>query len=83
MKKNSSENKKNFKTKKRAWLAGDLVKIKSSTWGGRPHDRVGVILREVHNSNIGLFPYAIVYDMNTKELKQFYLYDLELISAVS
>jgi len=83
MKKNSSENKKNFKTKKRAWLAGDLVKIKASTWNGRANDRVGVVLREVHNNNIGLFPYAVVYDMNTKEMKQFYLYDLELISAAS
>jgi len=81
MEKKSSKNKKNFKIESRGWEPGDLVKIKSSTWGGRSADRVGVVVQEINTLETGMFPYAIVYDMNQKEMKQFYLYDLELISA--
>jgi hypothetical protein len=81
VKKNRPKIKKRFKIESRGWEPGDLVKIKSSTWSGRPQDGMGVVVKEISSSEVGLFPYAIVYDMNQKKMKQFYLYDLELISA--
>lgn len=77
------KNKKNFTLKARPWSSGDLVKIKPSTWEGRAHARVGLLIKEVKDSNNGLFPYAIVYDMRRNCIGQYYLYDLELISAAA
>ncbi len=73
------KNKKNFKIESRLWAAGDLVKIKASTWNGHPKTTMGIVVEEV-SSKENLFPYALVYDMSLEKLKQYYLYDLELIS---
>ena len=62
------------------WAAGDLVKIKASAWNGHPNTTIGIVIEEV-SSKENLFPYAVVYDMSLQEFKQYYLYDLELISA--
>ena len=80
MKKSMPKNKKNFRTTPALWAPGDLVKIKSSTWHGRAQDRVGVVVRLPSPIETGMFPCAVVYDMEQKGMKQFYLYDLELIS---
>lgn len=82
MKKISLKNKKNFKIETRAWLPGDLVKIKPSTWSGRAGESLAVVLHEVKDKDSPLFPSVIVYHMSTGIPCQFYLYDLELISAV-
>ena len=81
MKKKSFENKKNLKKVVPRCALGDLVKIKSSTWEGRPKDSIGLIVKEVGDVAIGLFPHAIVYDIHQQKVTQFYLYDLELIST--
>jgi hypothetical protein len=80
MKKTSTKNKKNFRIEDGCWIPGDLVKIKSSTWSGRAQDRVGVVIEEMSPTVVGMFPSAVVYDMEQKQVSRFYLYDLELIS---
>lgn len=80
MKKISPKNKKNFRIEPRQWCPGDLVRIKSSVWGGRAQDRVGVVIEEINLATDGMFPCAVIYDMEQKKAAQFYLYDLELIS---
>jgi hypothetical protein len=82
-KKYLKKNKKNFTPCTRAWHVGDLVKIKPSTWEGRPDARIGLLLREVSGESDGLFPHALIYDMHKHRVGRFYLYDLELISAIT
>ena len=74
------KNKKNFKIETRLWAPGDLVRVKASTWNGHPKNTIGIVIKEI-SSKENLFPYAIVYDMTLEKLSQYYLYDLELISA--
>lgn len=81
MKKISLKNKQIYKIETRAWLPGDLVKIKSSTWSGRAHSSIGFVIHETNDMNLKLFPAVVVYDIHLKESREFYLYDLELISA--
>lgn len=73
------KNKKNFEIRARGWEPGDLVKIKASTWNGHRESTIGIVIEEVSNKQY-LFPYALVYDMSHEKMKQYYLYDLELIS---
>ena len=69
----------------RAWGSGDLVRIKASTWGGRNYDAIGVFVKFTggEDSRLDMFPRALVYDMYQKRIKQFYLYDLELLSSAT
>ena len=81
MKKISLKNKKNFKIETRTWAPGDLVKIKPSSWAGRYKESLGVVIHEVEDKESKLFPSVLVYHMVLAEPRQFYLYDIELISA--
>tara|TARA_R110002074_G_scaffold297771_1_gene469284 strand:+ start:1424 stop:1675 length:252 start_codon:yes stop_codon:yes gene_type:complete len=81
MKKSAPKNKKNFRIKTGLWAPGDLVRIKSSTWSGRAQDRMGVVIEEINLTMEGMFPCAVIYDMEQKKMGRFYLYDLELISS--
>ena len=77
------KNKKNFKIGGREWLPGDLVKIKPSTWDGRAGESLAVVLREVKDNDSPLFPSVLVYHITAGVPRQFYLYDLELISGAT
>tara|TARA_Y100001963_G_scaffold157758_1_gene254915 strand:- start:3467 stop:3697 length:231 start_codon:yes stop_codon:yes gene_type:complete len=74
----------NIKAAARAWERGDLVKIKASTWGGRSYDALGVLINvSDEDETKNLFPSALVFDMYQQKIKQFYLYDLELLSSAT
>jgi hypothetical protein len=83
LKKKSLKNNNIFKIEAQSWAPGDLVKIKSSTWAGRVDAALGLVVKEIRGAEANLFPYALVYDIHQQEIKQFYLYDLELISGAS
>lgn len=73
-----------YKIISRAWAPGDLVKIKAANWDGNTYKSIGVVLREITNdTQVSLFPSVLVYDTVTGEERALYLYDVELISAVS
>ena len=73
-----------YKIVSRAWSPGDLVKIKSSSWDGRTHNSIGIVIREVaSDTQVAMFPAVIVYDSILREQRALYLYDIELISAAT
>jgi len=74
--------KKNFKISGGGLTSGDLVKIKSSTWAGRARDAFGLLMEDIHG-DADLFPRAVVYNMEHRQIKLYYLYDLELISSAT
>jgi len=70
------------KIETRAWAPGDLVKINASTWDGTPHKSIGIVLKELDdNPQTSIFPAVLIYDLQSSEAREFYIYEIELISA--
>jgi hypothetical protein len=67
----------------RTWSPGDLVKIKSSLWNGRDHESVGIVLKYPTESEkqIKIFSEVPVFDMKLGDVRNYYGYDIELISS--
>ena len=66
----------------REWLPGDLVRIKSSQWDGRPHESIGIVLScSSSREQLRIFPQVMVYDSKIGEPRKYYCYDIELITA--
>jgi hypothetical protein len=72
-----------IKIHSRAWCPGDLVKIKSSLWNGRDHESVGIVLKCAIESEkqIKIFSEVPVFDMKLGDIRNYYGYDIELISS--
>jgi len=67
----------------RTWLPGDLVKIKTSLWDGRDRESIGVVLKYAAESEkqIKIFSEVSVFDLKLKLARNYYGYDIELISS--
>ena len=67
----------------RDWLPGDLVKIKTSLWDGRAHESVGIVLQYPADAEkqIKIFSEISVFDSKLGGARNYYGYDIELISS--
>jgi len=73
---------KSIKITSREWLPGDLVRIKSSQWDGRPHESIGIVLGcTPSREQLRIFPQVVVYDSKARGTRKYYCYDIELIVA--
>ncbi len=73
--------KNSIKIVSRAWAPGDLVKISKTRWDGVSSEALGVVIYEIDNPQQKIFPAVYVFDTQAGEPREFYVYDLELISA--
>jgi len=72
------------KIETRAWEPGDLVKVGKTQWDGSFRESIGVVLKELNNEEQQrIFPAVLVFDIQLLEAREFYIYELELISGNS
>lgn len=67
----------------RSWLPGDLVKIKTCRWDGVMRESIGVVLEHpiVDEKQIKIFSEVSVFDLKLRDVRNYYGYDIELISS--
>jgi hypothetical protein len=71
------------KIETRAWAPGDLVKINTTTGEGQPHKSIGIVLKEMDdNPQTSIFPTVLIYDLHSSDAREFYIYEIELISTI-
>ena len=72
------------KIETRRWNPGDFVKIGKTEWDGEFRESVGIVLKELNDKDQQrMFPSVLVFDVQLAEAREFYLYELELISSSS
>ena len=72
-----------FKLEMRDWAKGDLVKITGCNYDGSPINSFGVVAVPYFNDEkqTKIFPAISVYNLSTGTIKDYYVYDLELVSS--
>ena len=72
------------KIETRRWNPGDLVKIGKTELDGEFRESVGIVPKELNDKDQQrMFPSVLVFDVQLAEAREFYLYELELISSSS
>lgn len=72
------------KIETRAWEPGDLVKVGRIQPDGSFRESIGVVLKELNDDDQQrIFPAVLVFDIQLLEAREFYIYELELISGNS
>ena len=75
---------KKIKIETREWAPGDLVGITKCDSDGHTQSSMGVVLREVgwtYDTQTHIFPSVLVFDMSAARAVEYYIYELDLMSA--